>query len=162
LPHTAATGYGESAREEIALHKAQGKGVREIARTIGRDPGTVPREVRRNAATRSGKQVYRAVLAQWKAQQAAKRPKTAKLVTDDRSVRDLGGPLADHHLARDVGAGLAASSGRAATSSRFIQPPLQSVHTSRMREVSTDPGLRMAPLASSLSTISEVREKPER
>ena len=67
-------------REEIALLKAQDKGVREIARTIGRDPGTISRELRRNAATRSGKRVYRAVVAQWKAQQAAKRPKTAKLV----------------------------------------------------------------------------------
>ncbi len=71
-------------REEIALLKAQGKGVREIAREIGRDPGTVSRELRRNAATRSGKQVYRAVVAQWKAQQAAKRPKTGKLVNNDR------------------------------------------------------------------------------
>jgi IS30 family transposase len=67
-------------REEIALLKAQDKGVREIAREIGRDPGMVSRELRRNAATRSGKQVYRAVVAQWKAQQAAKRPKTAKLL----------------------------------------------------------------------------------
>jgi IS30 family transposase len=71
-------------REEIALLKAQGKGVREIAREIGRDPGTVSRELRRNAATRGGKPVYRAVVAQWKAQQAAKRPKTAKLVNNDR------------------------------------------------------------------------------
>ena len=71
-------------REEIALLKAQDKGVREIAREIGRDPGTVSRELRRNAATRSGKQVYRAVVAQWKAQQAAKRPKTAKLVGHER------------------------------------------------------------------------------
>jgi len=71
-------------REEIALLKAQGKGVREIAREIGRDPGTVSRELRRNAATRGGKPVYRAVVAQWKAQQAAKRPKTAKLVTNKR------------------------------------------------------------------------------
>ncbi|WP_407643689.1 IS30 family transposase [Cumulibacter manganitolerans] len=71
-------------REEIALLKAQDKGVREIAREIGRDPGTVSRELRRNAATRSGKLVYRAVVAQWKAQQAAKRPKTAKLVRDER------------------------------------------------------------------------------
>ena len=71
-------------REEIALLKAQDKGVREIARTIGRDPGTVSREVRRNAATRGGKPVYRAVVAQWKAQQAAKRPKAGKLVGNDR------------------------------------------------------------------------------
>ena len=34
-------------REEIALLKAQDKGVREIAREIGRDPGTVSRELRR-------------------------------------------------------------------------------------------------------------------
>jgi IS30 family transposase len=71
-------------REEIALVRAQGAGVREIARRLGRDPGTVSRELRRNAATRSGKRVYRAVVAQWKAQQAAKRPKTAKLASSDR------------------------------------------------------------------------------
>ena len=71
-------------REEIAIMRAQDKGVREIARAIGRDPGTVSREVRRNAATRNGKQEYRAVVAQWKAQQAAKRPKTAKLVENDK------------------------------------------------------------------------------
>ncbi|WP_405623824.1 IS30 family transposase [Streptomyces sp. NBC_00076] len=71
-------------REEIALLKAQDKGVREIALTIGRDPGTVSRELRRNAATRGGKPVYRAVVAQWKTQRAAKRPKTAKLVGNER------------------------------------------------------------------------------
>src|SRR6188472_3145154 len=71
-------------REEIALLKAQGNGVRKIARAIGRDPGTISRELRRNASTRSGKQVYRAVVAQWKAQQAAKRPKTAKLLDNHR------------------------------------------------------------------------------
>lgn len=71
-------------REDIAILRAQDKGVREIARAIGRDPGTISRELRRNAATRSGKQEYRAVVAQWKAQQAAKRPKTAKLVENDR------------------------------------------------------------------------------
>jgi IS30 family transposase len=71
-------------REEIALLRAQGKGVREIGRGIGRDAGTISRELRRNAATRGGKQEYRATVAQWKAQQAAKRPKTAKLVSSPR------------------------------------------------------------------------------
>ncbi|MFI5590026.1 IS30 family transposase [Amycolatopsis sp. NPDC051758] len=71
-------------REEIALLRAQGKGVREIGRSIGRDAGTISRVLRRNAATRSGKQEYRATVAQWKAQQAAKRPKTAKLVSNPR------------------------------------------------------------------------------
>lgn len=71
-------------REEIALLKVQDKGVREIARTIGRDPGTVSRELRRNAATRGGKPEYRASVAQWKADMAAKRPKVAKLVANPR------------------------------------------------------------------------------
>ena len=71
-------------REEIALLRAQDKGVREIARAIGRDPGPVSRELRRNAATRGGKLEYRASVAQWKADMAAKRPKTAKLVANPR------------------------------------------------------------------------------
>jgi IS30 family transposase len=71
-------------REEIAILNAQDRGVREIARTIGRDPATISRELRRNAATRGGKPEYRATVAQWKAQQAAKRPKTAKLVENQR------------------------------------------------------------------------------
>ena len=69
-------------REEIALLRAQGRGVREIARTIGRDPGTISRELRRNAAVRYGSRGYRASVAQWKADMAAKRPKAAKLVTN--------------------------------------------------------------------------------
>ena len=71
-------------REEIALLRAQDVGVREIARQIGRDPATISRELRRNAATRGGKAVYRAGVAQWKAQQAAKRPKTAKLAAHEQ------------------------------------------------------------------------------
>ena len=70
-------------REEIALLRAKDLGVREIARRIGRDPGTISRELRRNAATRGGEPVYRALVGQWKAQQAAKRPKTAKLVANE-------------------------------------------------------------------------------
>lgn len=74
--------FGE--REEIALLKAQGAGVRAIARQVGRDPGTISRELRRNAATRCGKLDYRASVAQWKADMAARRPKTAKLVANPR------------------------------------------------------------------------------
>ncbi len=71
-------------REEIAILKAQDKGVREIARELGRDPGTISRELRRNAATRGGKLEYRASVAQWKADLAARRPKVAKLVANSR------------------------------------------------------------------------------
>src|SRR4051794_32184207 len=47
-------------REEIALLKAQGPGVRAIARQLERSASTVSRELRRNAATRCGKLDYRA------------------------------------------------------------------------------------------------------
>jgi transposase, IS30 family len=52
-------------REEIAICRAYGYGVREIARYLGRSPSTISRELRRNAGTRGGTLVYRAVLAQW-------------------------------------------------------------------------------------------------
>ncbi|MFL6139668.1 MAG: IS30 family transposase [Frankiaceae bacterium] len=71
-------------REELALLKAQGLGVRAIARELKRDAGTISRELRRNAATRGGRPEYRATVAQWKAQTAARRPKPAKLVTNPR------------------------------------------------------------------------------
>ena len=71
-------------REEIAILRAQDHGVREIARRLGRDPSTISRELRRNAATRAGQRGYRASVAQWKAQQAARRPKVAKLAANPR------------------------------------------------------------------------------
>lgn len=71
-------------REEIALLRAQGDGVRSIARQLNRAPSTISRELRRNAATRCGKLEYRASVAQWKAELVAQRPKTAKLVANDR------------------------------------------------------------------------------
>jgi IS30 family transposase len=70
-------------REEIAILKAQGEGVREIARRLRRSASTISRELRRNAATRGGKLEYRATTAQWHADRRAKRPKVAKLVAND-------------------------------------------------------------------------------
>ncbi|ESX76086.1 hypothetical protein X757_16845 [Mesorhizobium sp. LSHC414A00] len=48
-------------REDIALELAKGIGIRAIARKLGRPPSTISREVRRNAATRSGNLDYRPV-----------------------------------------------------------------------------------------------------
>ena len=73
-----------SEREEIALMRAQGEGVRSIARQLDRAPSTISRELCRNAATRCGKLEYRASVAQWKAELVAQRPKTAKLVANER------------------------------------------------------------------------------
>ena len=69
-------------REELAILYAQDCGVREIAHRLGRAPSTISRELRRNAATRSGNFRYRATTAQWHADRRAKRPKVAKLATN--------------------------------------------------------------------------------
>ena len=86
-----------SEREEIALLRVQGHGVRAIARHVGRSPSTISRELRRNAATRGAKLEYRASIAQWKAELAARRPKASTLASNDR-LRDyvqdrLGGKI---------------------------------------------------------------------
>jgi IS30 family transposase len=70
-------------REEIAILRAQGAGVRQIARRLSRDPSTISRELRRNAATRGGRLDYRATTAQWHADRRARRPKVAKLAAND-------------------------------------------------------------------------------
>jgi IS30 family transposase len=72
-----------SEREQIALWRARGEGVREIARQLGRAASTVSRELRRNASTRSGGFEYRAITAQWHADRSARRPKPAKLATNE-------------------------------------------------------------------------------
>jgi IS30 family transposase len=73
-----------SEREEIALLRAQDCGIREIARRLQRSPSTISRELRRNAATRSGTLLYRATVAQWKAERAADRPKASRLAENER------------------------------------------------------------------------------
>jgi IS30 family transposase len=86
---------------EIALLKAQHVGVRGIARELGRSPSTISRELRRNAATRSGRLDYRASIAQWKAELMARRPKTAKLVVNERLRTYVQERLAGHIQALD-------------------------------------------------------------
>ena len=69
-------------REDIALWRAQGAGVRAIARRLGRAPSTISRELRRNASTRTYRLDYKASTVRWHAERRARRPKTAKLVAD--------------------------------------------------------------------------------
>jgi hypothetical protein len=69
-------------REDIAIELAKGSGNRSIARKLGRSPSSISREIRRNAATRSGSFEYRASAAQWHSDQAAKRPRPSKLATN--------------------------------------------------------------------------------
>jgi IS30 family transposase len=73
-----------SEREDIAMLRAQGAGVRQIARQLGRDPSTISRELRRNASTRTYRLEYKASIAQWHAERRARRPKLGKLAADER------------------------------------------------------------------------------
>ena len=88
-------------REEIAILRAQGAGVRDMARRLRRAPSTVSRELRRNAATRSGGLAYRASTAQWHSARRAKRPKIAKLAATDRLRSYVQDRLAGTVMAED-------------------------------------------------------------
>jgi IS30 family transposase len=69
-------------REEIAILRVQGHGVRQVARQLRRAASTISRKLRRNAAPRSGGLEYRAPTAQWHAERAGRRPKPAKLAVN--------------------------------------------------------------------------------
>ena len=68
-------------REEIALARAGGESMRDIARTLGRSPSTISRELSRNA---DGQGRYRGTVAHALAYERASRPKPAKLATNPR------------------------------------------------------------------------------
>ena len=57
--------------DPFSILRAQGCGVREIGRRLGRVASTISRELRRNAATRCGGLQYRATTAQWHAERSA-------------------------------------------------------------------------------------------
>ena len=67
-------------REEISRGLAAGQSVRAIARTVGRDPSTVCREV----AANGGRERYRACAADRRAVRLLRRPKPAKLAVCPR------------------------------------------------------------------------------
>jgi hypothetical protein len=66
-------------REEVALARARGESMRDIARALGRAPSTISRELSRNT---DGQGRYRATSAHALAYQRASRPKPAKLATN--------------------------------------------------------------------------------
>lgn len=65
-------------REEISRGLAAGKGLRAIARTLGRAPSTISREV----AANGGRRGYRALRSDQAAWRRAERPKACKLATN--------------------------------------------------------------------------------
>lgn len=91
-------------REEIALLRAANKGVREIARQLGRDPGTISRELRRAPLGRKDarRPDYRASTAQADADEKAKRAKDAKLTTNLPLRREVQNRLKENHSPEQI------------------------------------------------------------
>ena len=78
-----------SEREEISRGLVAGHSIRFIARTLGRAPSTISRELRRNG----GRQRYRACQADQAAWHRALRPKRCKLVTNRALARIVAAKL---------------------------------------------------------------------
>jgi len=76
----AASALGLAEREEISRGIAAGLAIRAIARSLGRAPSTVCREITRNGGTRT----YRAARADKQAWERALRPKHCRLACSGR------------------------------------------------------------------------------
>lgn len=103
MPPSAAVGHHRlsfAEREDIAIWRAQGISVREIARRLGRSPGTVSKELARN----SGRREYRASTANVKAEDRATRSRPGKLATNLVLRREVQARL-EHHLSPEQIAG---------------------------------------------------------
>ena len=87
--------------ERIEIHAARraGDSIRQIARSLGRAPSTISRELRRNTRTRPhrGPEPYRPMLAQDRADRRRARPKPAKLGMPEH---DLLRQIVQHKLTR--------------------------------------------------------------
>jgi IS30 family transposase len=88
-------------REEIAVGLAAGRSQAQIARDLGRDPGTISREVARNSPAlgvrRSTSALgYRARLAQYRADERARRPKALKIPAEPRLRERIQADLDKH------------------------------------------------------------------
>ena len=116
LAPVSGTSLSFSEREDIAVLRAEGISMRQIAIRIGRSPSTISRELRRNAATRNGKLDYRASTAQWKADLAARRPKAAKLVEHPHLRGDVQDKLSEFCETRTETWWARSCRGKAATS----------------------------------------------
>jgi IS30 family transposase len=88
-------------REDIACLRAEGRGVREIARRLERDPSTISRELRRVDSQRQ-RRAYRASVAQADADIKARRPKPAKLATNLRLRREVQTRLEHNHSPEQI------------------------------------------------------------
>lgn len=93
-------------REQIAVLRAEGLGVRTIAEVVGRHPSTISRELRRVQYNYAPKDRYRAryvaSVAQADADRQAHRPKPAKLATNTRLRGEVQDRLKKNHSPEQI------------------------------------------------------------
>jgi IS30 family transposase len=112
-PHRRSRALCFAEREEIALLRAAGVGVRAIARRLGRHPSTISRELRRVQHHRPSdrhRMPYRASTAQAEADHQARRPKPAKLATHLPLRREVQDRLRKNHSPEQIAARLRGTS----------------------------------------------------
>jgi IS30 family transposase len=94
-------------REQIGLLRAEGQGVRAIARALDRSPSTISRELRRLKYHYSGKDRYRArryipSVAQADADRELQRPKPSKLAVNTRLRDEVQDRLKENHSPEQI------------------------------------------------------------
>jgi IS30 family transposase len=89
-------------REQISRGIAAGRGVREIARELGRSPSSVSREIARNG----GRRGYRAINAERLAVERAGRPRAGKLASCPRLLAAVEDGLRKRYSPRQISARL--------------------------------------------------------
>lgn len=100
--HRATTALTLAEREEISRGMASQESVRAIARRLGRSPGTISREIRRN----DGRGHYRANRADRRAWAQARRPKRCRLAGSPRLCAVVTGKLREQWSPEQIAAWL--------------------------------------------------------
>ena len=100
--HRATTALTLAEREEISRGIASQEGVRAIARRLGRSPGTISREIRRN----DGRGHYRANRADRRAWAQARRPKRCRLASSPRLCAEVTAKLREQWSPEQIAAWL--------------------------------------------------------
>lgn len=106
-------GYGHSARyltlderEDIAIYRAQGRGVRDIARRLGRHPSTISRELARAPRApenvRPSRPAYRASVSRADADRKRHRHRPGKLATNLALRREVQARLKLNHSPEQI------------------------------------------------------------
>lgn len=104
-PEVSSRFLSQDERLVIADRHRAGVGVRATARELGRDPGTISRELRRNSHPGSGD--YRPYAAQIRAEARRTRPKTSKIAANPELRERVQGMLDDQAARSKSAAGCA-------------------------------------------------------